>query len=501
MMTALSFFVFIGPQILGFGGSQDGFQALADEVEVRELDNGLRVIVLPFGDAPVAAFRVTVNTGGMDEELGLTGLAHFAEHMAFKGSRRIGSKDWASEKRALEECDRAWKLYEAASTHQLGNISNNEIQQLLASFESARAEADRFSDASAFDTAVSVAGGLDQNASTGADSTEYHVSLPVAQMERWFWLTREQLGDPVMREFYKERDVVMEERRMRTDSNAFGSLLEAVLQSAFVAHPYRDPVIGHMDDLEYLDRPEMLAFWKRHYTAERMVVTVVGKVEPDDVFALAEKYFGDLPRGKKSRIRRTQEPAQKGERTVRVIRPTSPMVLIAWHVPEITKRNKLLYAALGDLLWGGPSSRWYQRLVKEERISAEVDGWLGYPGRVDPTLLLMVGVPVPGHTGEEIVRIAQEEIERLAAEGPTVREMGSLRRRAKMELLQRLESAQGLAGELAQAELFDGGWETLFQSLDVVELLTADDLKKAAAGLNPLQRVVGLMHDEVEVGS
>jgi predicted Zn-dependent peptidase len=492
MFSLLLLFSF--PQILGFGGEKDGFQAMVDEVEFHQLDNGLRILVLPFGEAPVAAFRVTVATGGLDEETGLTGLAHFAEHMAFKGSRRIGSSNWLTEERALLACDQAWKLYEQASTGQLGEIDEEEIAQLLASFEAARAEADGFSRAGDFDTAVAVAGGLDQNASTGADSTEYHVSLPTSQMEAWFWLTREQLGDPVMREFYKERDVVMEERRMRTESNAFGSLLEAVLQAAFVAHPYRDPVIGHMNDIQYLDRPEMLDFWRRHYTADRMVLTVVGKVDPDDVFALAEKYLADLPGARHGRIRRTQEPLQRGVRKVEVIRPASPTVIVAWHIPAMVGRNKVLYLALGDLLWGGPSSRWYQRLVKQEKAASEVDGFVGYPGRIDPTLFLMVGMPMPGVNSDEIVHLAQLEIDRLASMGPTDREMEGLRRRAKMDLLHRLETPQGLAGALAEAELFDGGWKSLFSSLEIAEGLTVGDFQKAAASLSAQQSVVGFMH-------
>ena len=189
-----------------------GFEALAATVHERQLANGLRVLVMPHGDAPVASFHVHVNTGSIDEAAGLTGLAHFAEHMAFKGSRRVGATDWLAERRALDACDDAWKGYERAIA---AGVDADQVETLRVAFERARDAADALCDPGAFDRFMETSGGRNSNASTGADSTSYFVSLPVERMETWFWLTREMLGDPVMREFYKERDVVMEERRMR----------------------------------------------------------------------------------------------------------------------------------------------------------------------------------------------------------------------------------------------------------------------------------------------
>ena len=468
--------------------SSDGFRALADEVEMEVLDNGLRVIVLPRGRAPVVSFRVHVNAGAIDEDAGLTGLAHFAEHMAFKGSERIGAGNWLSEKIALEECDRAWKAYEYALA-----IENEDAEELLEEFEVARLRADSYSLAEEFDAVVEEAGGADSNASTGADATRYFVSLPSNRQETWFWLAREMLGAPVMREFYKERDVVMEERRMRTDSDPFGSLLEAVLNAAFTAHPYRDNTIGHMDDLKRLDRPEMIAFWKRHYTADRMVVAVVGNVDPSEVFALAEKYLADLPPAAQPRSPRTREPRQKGPRTVEVVRPASPALFAAWHTPSLRGRTGVVHDVLGAILHGGASSRLHTRLVKKERVAAMVEGIVGFPGRLDATLSGVILVPTPGHSLEECLALTQEEIEILAEEGPTERELEGVRRRSKMGLLESLGSNPGLAGALARAEAEEGGWETLFESLDSLEGITAGDIKKAAATYLPSQRTVGYL--------
>jgi len=490
MLTLLLAAPLLAPQAAG------GFEAMAATVQERELANGLRVLVMPRGDAPVASFHVHVNTGSIDEAGGLTGLAHFAEHMAFKGSRRIGATDWTAERAALDACDAAWKDYERAA---VAGAAPAELERLMAAFEAARETADGLCDAGAFDRVMETSGGLNSNASTGADSTNYFVSLPVERMETWFWLTREMLGDPVMREFYKERDVVMEERRMRTDSSPFGAALEALLNTSFIAHPYRDSTIGHMDDLAMLDRPEMIDFWRRHYTADRMVLAVVGRVEPERVFALAETYLGDLPAGPLARPRRTVEPEAPGPRSVRVERPANPMLFVGWPVPPLTGRRGHLFDAMGDVLSGGPASRLHRRLIKEEGAAVQVDWIAGYPGRIDPTLFGLLVVPAPGRSLEECLVMIEEEAARLAADGPTPRELKGVRRRAKMALLQRLGSSSGLARALAESEAEDGDWRKLFHALEALESISAEDLSRAAGRLRPDRRnVVYLVPPERE---
>lgn len=470
-------------------GAGGGFAAQAARVEERVLDNGLTVIVLPRGEAPVVSFHLHVEAGSMDEVSGQTGLAHFAEHMAFKGSPRIGSQDWEAEREALAACDAAWALYETAVE---SGEDVERVQELHEAFESAREQADALTEAAAFDHAVEEAGGAG-NASTGADGTNYFVSVPAQYLETFFWLTREQIGAPVMREFYKERDVVMEERRLRVESSAYGALMEAVLNTAFVAHPYRDSTIGHMDDLRFLDRQEMSAFWDRHYTADRMVLAVVGRVEPEDVFGYAEEYLGDLPRGRAPRPRRTTEPPQEGERVVRVIRPAAPRVALAWKAPVSTGRTGLAQLALGEVLAGGPASRLEERLVKEERIVASVNWWSGDPGDVDPALFVVMVRPLPGASLEACADAVQEEMDRLARGGPTERELAGARRRAKMDILGSLETNADWAWALAENEVLEGGWRYLFTQLDALDAIGAVDVAQMAATFTLDRRTTGYL--------
>ena len=473
-----------------------GFAALAAQVRTDTLDNGLRVVVLPRGEAPVASFRVYVQTGAIDETSGHTGLAHFAEHMAFKGSRRIGSRDWERERVALAGCDEAWAAYEAAATGRVV-ASESEITALREAFVAARDAADALSDASAFDRAVEEAGGLDQNASTGADQTQYYVSLPARRLEQWFWLTREQIAAPVLREFYKERDVVMEERRMRSESSPGGALMEALLQTAFVAHPYRDTTIGHMDDLRWLDRPEMEAFWARHYGADRIVIAIVGRVDADEVFRLARRYLGDLPRGE-ARPPRTSEPLQDAPRSVTVARPASPRALLAWHIPPQTGREALVYEALAELLTGTRASRLTGALVQGEALAASLDADAGVPGSVDPSLFVIAVRPVPGQPLRGLVSRVQQELAACAQSAPDERELAGLRRRMKMRMLRAVASDAGLAAALAQAEADGGGWRTLFERLDALETLSGEEIRVAAARLTADRRTTAYLQTTEE---
>lgn len=465
----------------------DRFSAIADDVRFHKMENGLRLVVLPWGDAPLVAFHTYIQAGAIDEETGLTGLAHFAEHMAFKGSRRIGSKNWSREEIALERTDRAWRAYEAV----LDTADEEAIAEAKEAFLLAEVEANSLVESELFSRVLERAGGDDMNATTSADCTRYFVSLPANRLELWFWMQRERYLDPAMREFYKERDVVREERRMRIDSRPSGALMEAVLNAAFAAHPYRDSTIGHMDDLEHLDRIEMREFFKRHYTADRIVLAVVGRVDPDRVIDLAEQYLDDIPPRRGGRPRRTAEPLQRGQRIVHVEMPAQPSALLAYRCPPLVGESAVTWGALSEILATGPASRLHRRLVQDERAAVSVASFAGYPGKIDPTLLFVWLDPAPGRTNQEVITLAEEEIARLAAGGPTVEELDGTRKRAEVRFWQSFETAPDIARALATAEAEQGGWRELFRTVERLQSLTAEQVAAAAASLEVSSRTTG----------
>ena len=215
---------------------------------VHTLANGYTFLILERPGAPVFSFATRVDVGSAQEVPGITGLAHMFEHMAFKGTPRLGTKDFAKEKVAIDELEASYMAYERARA--AVKPDQAEVDRLLKAFKEKEAAAQDFVVANAFDDAVSREGGVGLNAGTSAEATTYYYSLPTNKFELFAYLESERFLHPVFREFYKERDVVMEERRQRTESQPIGKLVERMLATAFLAHPYKQPTVGYMSDLQ-----------------------------------------------------------------------------------------------------------------------------------------------------------------------------------------------------------------------------------------------------------
>src|SRR6476646_8748024 len=243
------------------------------------LANGLHFIVCERHEAPVVSFHTYVNAGSVDDPKGQTGLAHMFEHMAFKGTQTIGTINWAGEKKALEEVDAVYQRIEEEE-NKGPRADQEKIKSLRAEAKQATDRANAFVEPNAYPGLIEANGGVGMNASTGLDATEYHYSLPSNRLELWFILESQRFLDPVFREFYKERDVVMEEYRMRVESSPQGLLLQTFLAAAFAAHPYRVMGTGWPSDIEHLRRDEANNFFKTYYVPRNIVIGIVGDVQP-----------------------------------------------------------------------------------------------------------------------------------------------------------------------------------------------------------------------------
>ena len=263
-------------------------------ITVKKLPNGLTLMICERPEAPVFSFFTLVDAGSAQDPLRATGLAHMFEHMAFKGTDKIGTTDYAAEKPALEKIEVAYAAYIAERDKTVGR-DEAKLTQLEKAWKDAIAEADKYVVPNAFGKLVEQNGGEDMNASTSYDETEYHYSLPVNRLELWAYLESERFLHPVLREFYKERNVVIEERRMRTDSSPFGRLLEQFTEEAFAAHPYHRPTIGWISDLNTFSATEAQKFFDTYYVPSNMVVAVAGDVTAAQAMPILEKYFGRLP--------------------------------------------------------------------------------------------------------------------------------------------------------------------------------------------------------------
>ncbi|MEO0935225.1 MAG: pitrilysin family protein, partial [Cyanobacteria bacterium J06641_2] len=254
-----------------------------------KLDNGMKFIVLRRPQAPVVSFLTYADVGGVDEPDGKTGIAHFLEHLAFKGTDRIGTKNYAKEKRLLERLD---KLAEQVKQAQAAG-EKDKVAQLEAEFKKIEEEAHNTVKQNELGRIVEQAGGVGLNATTSAEATKYFYSFPANKLELWMSLESERFLNPELRrEFYKEKDVILEERRLRVDNSPIGQMIEKFNDTAFEKHPYKRPVIGYEKDIRNLTTEDLQQFFKTHYVPSNLTVAVVGDVQAAEVKKLAAIYFG-----------------------------------------------------------------------------------------------------------------------------------------------------------------------------------------------------------------
>lgn len=457
------------------------------------LDNGLKFLVLERHDAPVVTCFTHVNVGSVDEVKGITGLAHIFEHMAFKGTTTIGTKDYKSEAKALVRVDEAFHALRSELLK--GDRADpNRVDRLRQRFDEAQQEGQKFLVHDEFEETLKREGGTNLNAGTSTDYTVYFVNLPSNKLELWMLMESERFRVPVLREFYKEKEVVMEERRLRTETQPIGRLIEDFLATAYKAHPYGEPVIGHMSDLEAISRTQAETFFKEYYVPVSMTIAIVGDVSPQGVKAMAKKYFGRIPYHPTPKPVVTVEPPQEGERRVIIEDPSQPFVVVGYHKPGINHPDDAVFDAITDIMGMGRTSRLYTTLVKEKRIAVAASGFQGMPGVKYPGLFLFYAVPSQGHTNQENLEAIYAQIDRLKNEPVSREELDKAKTRARAGLIRQLDSNEGLAQQLAFYEVVTGDWRNLFKQLDRIDAVTAEDIQRVAQTyFTNKNRTVGLI--------
>jgi predicted Zn-dependent peptidase len=368
------------------------------------------------------------------------------------------------------------------------------IEKLEADFKALQEEADKYIEHDEYEEALERSGGSGLNAGTWYDATQYYLSLPSNKLELWMSLESERFLDPVFREFYKERDVVMEERRMRTDNQPFGKLIEETVSTAFKAHPYGEPPIGHMSDLKSFSRTEAQKFFQTYYGPSNLTAVVVGDADPKQVKQYAETYFGRIPSRPAPPVVETVEPEQLGERRVTIEDPSQPLVMIVYHKPDANDPDNAVFDTITDIMGAGRTSRLYTSLVKEKKIAIAAGGFSGLLGNKYPNLFVFFAVPAQGHTPDECEAAIYEEIDKLKNELVTADELKKSKTRSRASLVRQLQSDNGLAAQLAEYQVIYGDWRKLFTQLDDLNAVTAEDVKRVAgATFKASNRTVGTL--------
>lgn len=443
------------------------------------LANGMHFIVVERHEAPVVSFHTYANVGSVNDPKGETGLAHMFEHMAFKGTSEIGSKNWLQEKKAMEEVNRAFDELRAEG-NKGRHADKAKLEQLEKAFHAAVEKAGELADSEQYSRLIEQSGGVGLNAATSSDSTVYFYSLPSNRAELWFYLESERFLHPVFREFYKERDVVKEERRMRADSNPVGKLVETFLAASFVAHPYGQPPVGWPSDLDYIGVPDAEKFYQTYYVPANLTAAIVGDVDHKRIQTLAEEYFGRLPKRPLPPLEHTVEPAQDGQRQVQVESEAQPVVVVGYKKPSEYDPDRAVFDVISSVLSGGRTGWFYKEMVRDKQIALDAGGFPDFPGTVYPGLFLFYAFPTSGHTVAENEEAMYRLIGKLKTEKVDEETLHMVKTKNRAALIRKLESNAGLAGELAAYYAQFGDWRQLFYSLDEINKVTADDVQRVA---------------------
>lgn len=408
-------------------------------VQEHHLANGLRVVTLEDHSAPVAIVQVWYHVGSKDEIPGKTGLAHLLEHMMFKGTAAHGP---------------------------------GEFSRLVAR------------------------GGGDDNAFTSRDYTAYFEKFAADRLDLGLRLEADRLRglrlDPD--EFARERAVVKEERRMRTDDDPQAALMEQVQAEAFVAHPYRNPVIGWMDDINRVTVGDLKAFYDRYYQPGNATLVMVGDFATATVLREAEAAFGPIPANAPLAARTFSEPPQHGERNLELRREAKlPFIYAAYHTPTLEQPDGHVLEVAAQLLSGGKSARLYRSLVQDHQVALYAGA--SYDGDAeDPSLFTIYGALQPGHTIDEWHTLVGEELRRLAEEPVGERELAKAKNQIEASFVFAQDSVFYLAMTLGRLYTTGRTVADFDNYLPRIRAVTAADVQRVVRTyLQPSNRTEGVL--------
>ncbi|MEM9814885.1 MAG: pitrilysin family protein [Cyanobacteria bacterium P01_D01_bin.6] len=461
---------------------------VADQVSEFTLDNGMKWIVLERHQAPVVSFMLYADVGAVNEADGKTGVAHYLEHLAFKGTEQIGTTNYAAEKVLIDEMDAVFD--EILVAQQTGQT--DKVTELEAQLESLRQAAAQYVEQNKYGQIIEQEGGVGLNATTGADATRYFYSLPSNKLELWMTLESERFLEPVFREFYEEKDVILEERRMRVDNSPIGKFIEVFLEEAFEVHPYRRPIIGYQEDLYVATRDTVQQFFDDFYGPNNLIGVVVGDVDIAEVQEMAAAYFGRFPARSLPAEVTIEEPPQTEPKSFTLELPTEPWYLEGYHRPSLTNPDHVIYGMIEGILIRGRTSRLYKDLVEEQQLALDIGGFSGFPGDKYPNMLILYGITAPGVETDQIADVMHQQLERLKIEPVSNEELERVKTQARAGLLRQLDSNSGMASLLAAYEAKTGSWRNIFTELQEIEAITAEDIQRVAqTTFQPENRTAG----------
>jgi predicted Zn-dependent peptidase len=469
-----------------------GAAGLEERVREHTLKNGMKLLMVERHTSPTVAAWIRFRVGGVDERSDERGIAHMLEHMLFKGTKTLGTIDYAAEKPLLDKIEVVAK--ELIAERARGDKGDKgRIEALAKELAKLEEAASRFVVKDEFSQLYARNGGVSYNAFTSKDGTTYLISLPANKLELWAAIESDRMKNAVLREFYTERSVVMEERRRSYEANPEGKLWENFIADSFYAHPYGQPIIGWMSDLENLTRSKAESFLHRYYAPNNAIVAIVGDINVDQTIALCERYFGDIPPATLVGPVAIREPEQAGERRIEVIADAEPQLLIGFHKPTLPHRDDYVFDVIDMLLSDGRTSILYRKLLVEQQLVTDISTFAA-PGSRYPNLFVIAATPRAPHTTAEVEKAIEVELERLKHEPMKPEELQRILNKLEYEEVRQMISNGGLARNLTEYEAIAGDWRYLVRHRQLVATVTADDVMRVASTyLTRQNRTIGLL--------
>lgn len=453
--------------------------SLGSRVHEFVLDNGLKVLLMERHQSPTVAIYMRFKVGSVDEESGNTGTAHLLEHMLFKGTKTLGTTNYSEEKKILAKIDRVGEQLDD-ELKRAGGTSTPRINELKRELARLQKEHKNYVVKDEIDSIYSRNGAVGFNASTGNDITTYQVSLPSNRMELWARIESDRLTNPVFREFYSEREVVMEELRQSYESNPMRMFMIAFLAAAFIAHPYRNPIIGWKSDLPFLSKNTVHSFFETYYVPNNAVVAIVGDIDTTETLAIIKNYFNRISARPLPVRTITAEPDQLGERQIEVHLDAEARVLIGYHKPTILSFEDYIFDVIEALLASGRTSRLYKSLIIDKQLATSISTGNGLPGARYPNLFVIEAVPKKPHSATEVLHAIYEEVEQLKHDTVSEHELRKIKNQLEADFIRGLKSNEGLASQLSYFQIICNNWRYLEQHIATIEKITPGDIQRAA---------------------
>jgi len=459
------------------------FSVMGSDLENRilkfSLKNGITVLLMERHLSPTVSFYIRQRAGAVDEINGKTGAAHLLEHMMFKGTTTIGTQNYDKERDILQEIKKTGQQLDLLRRRAEKSNAKN-MEALADKLKALQAEHKQWMIPNELDRIYTENGGEDMNASTGQDVTTYHISLPSNKIELWARIESDRMRQPVFREFYTERDVIMEERRQRIEADPEGKLAEQFFATAFHAHPYGRPILGWPSDMHFLNMDDVSTFFQKAHTPQHTVITVVGDIDPMATLSIVKKYFENIPMQETDLQFITDEPPQSGERRVEVISAAKPKLMLGYHKPPPPSPDDYIFDVVETLLSKGRTSRFYRSIVEGLKIAENVETVNGMPGARYPNLFVIFATPRQSRDCQELEKAIDKELDILKQIPVPEQELLKVKNQIKTDFIRHLNSNNGLASMISYYEVLIGDFKYLTNYISAIDKITPADIMQTA---------------------